>query len=79
MDIMCGFECPTVQHVRGGISAYFSNLLDRCRDSSGKWPCNLLSCVLEIACLCCWMHRMVLLLMLTLILRLISLDVAGMM
>ena len=40
--------------------------------------CNLLSCVLEIACLCSLMHRMILLLMLTAMLHMISLDVAVM-
>ena len=40
---------------------------------------RLLSCVPEIACLCCWMLRLLLLLTLTEISGLISLDFAGMM
>ena len=46
---------------------------------SALFGCSVLSCVLENARLCCWMLQLILLLTETVVLRLISLDVAGMM
>ena len=44
---------------------------------SQAMQCALLSCVSEIACLCCWMLRLPLLLLLIVVLRLISLMWLG--
>ena len=52
--------------------------VQQCRNSCGKWTCALFFCVSEVACLCCLMLRLLLLLTLTVILRLNSLDGAGM-
>ena len=43
----------------------------------GKLTCARLSCVSEIPCLCCWMLQLLVLLTMTVILDLLSFDVAG--
>ena len=59
---------------------HFWGCSNRCRNSWGKWTCALLSRMSETACLYCWMPPTLRrLLTLTVILRLISLDVAGIM
>ena len=52
-----------------------------CQIPHQMWQVGMrsVSYVSETACLCCWMFRLLLLLKLTVIFRLISLDVAGMM
>ena len=57
-----------------GINTYSLDLHKPCRSSCGKWTCALLSCVSEIACLCCWMLQLLVLLTMTVMMELISLD-----
>ena len=71
--ILC-LNVPLFSMLETVIRTCFLGLLGQCRKSYGKWTCARLSCVSEIAYLCCWMFQLLVLLTMTVMMELISFD-----
>ena len=71
--ILC-LNVPLFSLLETDIRTCFLGLLRQCRNSCGKWTCARLSCVSEIAYLCCWMFQLLVLLTMTVMMELISFD-----
>ena len=68
---------PLFSMLETDIHTSFPDLLRQCRNSFGKWTCAQLSCVSEIAYLCCWMFQLLVLLTMTVMIARLSFDVPG--
>ena len=77
MSIILCLNVPLFSILETDIRTYFLGLLRQCRNSYGKWTCAWLSCVSEIAYLCCWMFQLLVLLTMTVMIARLGFDVAG--